>query len=394
MKGNIGRIILFLLLALCFSFQVWDSWHKFWEGKTSWSVSAVATPFEPLPLFTLCSDPTTNAAILRDKFNLSSDMFTLRQTPFTDPLPKNVTINDIWEQSSNTPNWIRVGNDQITLDGIHFNTTGDEISKVEQINSLFVGKCLSMVPRKKRNSTDYLTLTVRFPPNRLPDQVILFLGTRYSLVPGDLISPSTKTIYIQPGFFGTLKIDRIVKNFDIHKKNGYCKDYDFDDSVQKCYLQKVSLQKIEESKKSLALCHTNQTDICAIPQVLNIFQVNGRTNIEQCTTMADYDCMAYASLTDWSRKNKYCPKSCTEKSLKTELQMMPIKDKNSFKLYMYYQTDDIDLYEEYLIYDFPGIVSSVGGSLGLFLGFSFFQCGGYFMTKLSYWIQQARLQNR
>jgi hypothetical protein len=187
-------------LALCFSFQVWDSWHKFWEGKTSWSVSAVATPLEPLPPFTL---------------------------------PKNVTINDIWEKSSNTPNWIRVGNDQITLDGIHFNTTRDEISKVEQINSLFLGKCLSMVPRKKRNSTDYLTLTVCFPPNRLPDQVILFLGTRYSLVPGDFISPSTKTIYIQPGYFGTLKIDR---NFDIHKKHGQCKDYDLDDSVEKCYI--------------------------------------------------------------------------------------------------------------------------------------------------------------
>jgi hypothetical protein len=74
-KGNIGRIILFLLLALCFSFQVWDSWQKFWDGKTT--------------------EPVTNTDIMRDKFNLSSDMFTSRPSQYIDLLPKNVTINDI-----------------------------------------------------------------------------------------------------------------------------------------------------------------------------------------------------------------------------------------------------------------------------------------------------------
>ena len=33
---------------------------------------------------------------------------------------------------------------------------------------------------------------------------------------------------------------------------------------------------------------------------------------------------------------------------------------------------EITVYEEYVVYDFNGIVGMVGGSLGLFLGFSFF----------------------
>jgi hypothetical protein len=46
--------------------------------------------------------------------------------------------------------------------------------------------------------------------------------------------------------------------------------------------------------------------------------------------------------------------------------------KNLFILFIAYQSDEIELYEEYLIYNFPGMVSSNGVSLGLFLGLSFY----------------------
>ena len=41
---------------------------------------------------------------------------------------------------------------------------------------------------------------------------------------------------------------------------------------------------------------------------------------------------------------------------------------------MYYQSDHLRLLEEYLVFDFTSILVAIGGSLGLFLGFSFFQC--------------------
>ena len=46
----------------------------------------------------------------------------------------------------------------------------------------------------------------------------------------------------------------------------------------------------------------------------------------------------------------------------------------SFRLFLYPITADVLVYEEYLLFDFNAIVSSVGGSLGLFIGFSFLQC--------------------
>ena len=46
----------------------------------------------------------------------------------------------------------------------------------------------------------------------------------------------------------------------------------------------------------------------------------------------------------------------------------------NFRLFLYPITADVLVYEEYLLFDFNAIVSSVGGSLGLFVGFSFLQC--------------------
>ena len=36
-----------------------------------------------------------------------------------------------------------------------------------------------------------------------------------------------------------------------------------------------------------------------------------------------------------------------------------------------YPSPNLILYEEYLIYDWIGMIGSIGGSLGLFVGFSF-----------------------
>ena len=43
----------------------------------------------------------------------------------------------------------------------------------------------------------------------------------------------------------------------------------------------------------------------------------------------------------------------------------------------------VKVYEEYKVYDYNGILGSVGGSLGLFIGFSFLDMMIYFIDKAS-----------
>ena len=44
---------------------------------------------------------------------------------------------------------------------------------------------------------------------------------------------------------------------------------------------------------------------------------------------------------------------------------------------------NVKVNEEYKVYDFNGILGSVGGSLGLFIGFSFLDMMIYFISKAS-----------
>ena len=49
---------------------------------------------------------------------------------------------------------------------------------------------------------------------------------------------------------------------------------------------------------------------------------------------------------------------------------------------LYYGTTTIENFYEYKIYDLATIIGTVGGTMSLFLGFSFFQCITLFLRKL------------
>ena len=50
---------------------------------------------------------------------------------------------------------------------------------------------------------------------------------------------------------------------------------------------------------------------------------------------------------------------------------------------LYYPSTKVKTQTEYYVYSFSGIVGAVGGSLGMFLGFSFWQFGGDLVKKFS-----------
>ena len=50
---------------------------------------------------------------------------------------------------------------------------------------------------------------------------------------------------------------------------------------------------------------------------------------------------------------------------------------------------EVKVEEDYEVYDFNGILGSVGGSLGLFIGFSFLDMMIYLMTKARKWGRRA-----
>ena len=58
---------------------------------------------------------------------------------------------------------------------------------------------------------------------------------------------------------------------------------------------------------------------------------------------------------------------------------------NEYKFYTKIVSPKVEVLKEYEIYDFNGILGSVGGSLGLFVGFSFLDCLLNLVNRAYYW---------
>ena len=54
-------------------------------------------------------------------------------------------------------------------------------------------------------------------------------------------------------------------------------------------------------------------------------------------------------------------------------------------MYMF-ETMELQVKEEYVIYDFVGMISSIGRNLGLFIGFSFFDAFCWLLDLIQKWI--------
>ena len=95
-----------------------------------------------------------------------------------------------------------------------------------------------------------------------------------------------------------------------------------------------------------------------------------------CVTFADLACVTenlYKHLSIQSAIKDAphsCKKPCQAAKYEATMKANPDYRKDFMKFFADVGTNDIVIMEEYLVYDFNDIVSSVGGSLGLFLGFS------------------------
>ena len=93
--------------------------------------------------------------------------------------------------------------------------------------------------------------------------------------------------------------------------------------------------------------------------------------------------------------NKYkCPKPCSILEYSGKLDYWANKydqqSNNTIIIYLRFQIPEvITIYEEYLIYDFNGMLGSIGGTLGLFVGFSFSSIIQLFINLL----KKCKLEN-
>ena len=234
-----------------------------------------------------------------------------------------------------------------------------------------------------------------------PKEVLLVIhespGSRFSFIPGDTLGKGSTTEILKIGEWKSFAIMKEKKVKKVQRDLGNCKDYEPDDSQAKCHIESNIMPLLKNKSRLLNYCNLemklNVTRLCVIPQGKNVFEMARAnpefpTEMSQCQTKDEYVCMM-----NWLgneeihlKRNMQCPKPCTEithniitsKSIPAPF----IEDYNESitVAYLYYESNNMILLEEYLVFDFSAILVAIGGSMGLFLGFSFLQCGTALFT--------------
>ena len=89
--------------------------------------------------------------------------------------------------------------------------------------------------------------------------------------------------------------------------------------------------------------------------------------------MQDYLCNFIPISETASEGYKTCTKHCKLTEYTGELSAHYNFDNDGWITWEYiFDNELIEVYEEYLMYDIIGLIGTVGGTMGLFIGFSFF----------------------
>ncbi len=125
---------------------------------------------------------------------------------------------------------------------------------------------------------------------------------------------------------------------------------------------------------------------CWIPQADFFIKQMNDTSIGACKTRKDMETMEgvmQSVMARTERRIPSCLEPCTTDHISLTVKENPFfgdLSSNLTELYFYWDNLDVLVEEEYLLMDLNAIVAAIGGSLGLFLGFS---CLDFLLMLLS-----------
>ena len=111
---------------------------------------------------------------------------------------------------------------------------------------------------------------------------------------------------------------------------------------------------------------------CLMNTYKGVFDMYPNKTLQACRTKYASKCNAAMIACYFSNTTKICLDPCNVEIYTTNTYLFERqKDKQNITLYLKYQSMTMDVSEEYLVYDFPNFIGTLGGSLGLFIGFSY-----------------------
>ena len=147
---------------------------------------------------------------------------------------------------------------------------------------------------------------------------------------------------------------------------GTCKIYQEGDSMMK-RLARQQLQCFYSK-------HYDCKYKCITNRFRGVFDMYPNTTLQKCKTEPDSICNFDAMTLCYFSKNvtKNCLDPCNVEIYTGNSWLLGrMSNKQNMTFLVKYQSMAVEVSEEYLVYDFANFIGTLGGSLGLFIGFSY-----------------------
>jgi len=342
--------VLFLLLLMCFLAQVWEHVNKYLSKATTQSTKFKKLPKLTFPELTLCVTKGFKIDRMKELGLPSNYWLPYKLTENLWPVPNSTQeIDAWWKYTTYSKEELIVYMMAYSNDRIEYLNETDVVS----VSSDKLGNCLSVNSQQNIESTaGFWEMQFKVPSNDNSFQVLFTSrGLGFTAIRAFPMG-SVRTFELRAGDLLTISVTKTISVTTNEDKN--CRE-----NVEQCLFK--------EADKQIP---------CYFPSMRP-----WSTGKPMCKSLKEADQRNFARSIINVMESAVCGVQCTKEHYDYEHITLPLPNHANFKnragLMMFYSTTNVQEVKEVYLYDFNSILSSVGGSLGLFLGFS---CFGTILT--------------
>ena len=363
-KKEFIQMCVFLIAVGILICQTWSTFKTFIAFKTTVAISKETSKITPT--IVVCQEHNWNNGFngfqdyISDKVNISDEDWISNQF---------FLLNGKMNISFDETNLI-VGNDTLNL------------IEVKELLNPWVGLCYAIIPDQsiptlKLNSE--LTFKIQFSQDVINTAVVstylisqedwygFILADLGRLKPFKIPWPGLKTINwigIEKKMY--VQMQNTLENFYVPASKTNCKDYSFDDSFTKCQV-----------KKTVACFDKNALDrSCTCrPKLFKLYYEIKPISLKwkECKNNSEY--ALCSQLMEWCQNDliSQCQLPCTKAEYNGQIIRFngnQLRKNNEVIMLLQLATSDTEVHTETLKTDLSSFIGTVGGSLGLFIGFS------------------------
>ena len=380
-----------------FSYQVKDVCIKYFDERTTEALKIESHNALTIPTVAFCSVTGFKQSILKarglDNDGLGVDevlLYNDTQTPSlfesaTYKLQRDFNISlDIQLGLGYTGGDVNVGQNIFTIandsNAIDINVV------VSEIATAIEGLCYTIKIDRFLNEDDAVLYNLQLSQDLSSTDMVSFRAILtdkpedLAIILDDWHGLARLMIELKNGKMTTASLSQTI-NRHLEDK-GECQHYPEDRSMSDCLLEtlaKVGQTKIEQ----------NCQNPCQVPVMKSLNNVD---NLEQCRNYNDSACITDTLMDNYLKIFQACSPECVEVEYYAKIRRdRKYGDKRNAMLVLSFDTLKVQVYEEIYLFDFSSFIGNIGGSLGLFVGFSYLDFATKLTTKIIEFLSKKRL---